>query len=181
MKTNLMGQAAAVGVLMLFGATAARANSIFCVTIKSASGQVFEGTATNPCATRIRGLTFDYGVISPRTMATGQATGRRMHKAVRITKEWDGASVQLFNAIVRNETLATVVFDFFVISPTTGATVLDHSITLRNALVTSIEHKQDAMQATKAGSVRGLENVEFVFQSIDLDDHKSETSASDSL
>ena len=174
------GLAGAVGVLLLFGATAAKADSIFCVTIKSASGQVFGGTATNPCANRIQGLTFDYGVTTPRDVSSARTAGRRVHKAVRITKEWDTASVHLFNALVRNESLATVVFDFFATSPTTGASVLDHTITLRNAVVTSIEHKSDAMQASKAGN-RALENVEFAFQGIDIDDHKSKTSATDSM
>lgn len=175
------GLAGAVGMLLLFGAASARADLVFCVTIKSASGQAFEGTATNPCAKRIQGLTFDYGVTKPSDVSTARAAGRRVHKAVRITKEWDTASVHLFNALVRNELLTTVVFDFFVVSPATGANVLDHTITLRNASVTSIDYKNDAIQATKTSSAPGLENVEFVFQSIDIDDHKSKTSASDSM
>ena len=141
MEMKSTGLAAAAGVLMLFGATAARADSIFCVTIKSTAGQAFEGTATNPCANRIQGLTFDYGVTTARDVSTARAAGRRTHKPVRITKEWDTASVHLFNALVRNETLATVVFDFFVVNPVTGANSLDHTITLRNASVTSIDHK----------------------------------------
>lgn len=179
MKTK-SGLAAAVGVLMLFGATAARADLVFCVSITSVSGQKIEGTATNPCATRIRGLTFDYGVTKPWDVSTGRS-GPRTHKAVRIAKEWDAASVHIFNALVRNEPLETVVFDFFVISAATGANVLDHTITLRNASVTSIEHKNDAMVTSKGSSSPGLENVEFAFQGIDLDDHKSKTSATDSL
>ena len=36
-----------------------------------------------------------YEVISPRDLATGQASGKRMHKPMVITKEWGAASPQL--------------------------------------------------------------------------------------
>jgi hypothetical protein len=34
-------------------------------------------------------IKLEFEVMHPRDMASGQATGRRMHGAVRITKEWD--------------------------------------------------------------------------------------------
>ncbi|WP_028968777.1 type VI secretion system tube protein Hcp [Sphingomonas sp. URHD0057] len=36
-----------------------------------------------------------YQVISPRDQASGQATGKRMHKPFTIVKEWDAATPQL--------------------------------------------------------------------------------------
>lgn len=39
--------------------------------------------------------TAQYQVISPRDIATGQASGKRMHKPFTIVKEWGAASPQL--------------------------------------------------------------------------------------
>lgn len=36
-----------------------------------------------------------YQIVSPRDAASGQASGKRMHKPVTITKEWGAASPQL--------------------------------------------------------------------------------------
>lgn len=36
-----------------------------------------------------------YQIVSPRDVATGQASGKRMHKPFVITKEWGAASPQL--------------------------------------------------------------------------------------
>lgn len=39
-----------------------------------------------------------YQIKAPRDMATGQASGRRMHKPLTVVKEWDAASPQLMAA-----------------------------------------------------------------------------------
>jgi hypothetical protein len=40
-------------------------------------------------------VSFEYNVKSPRDVATGQSSGKRTHKPIRIVKEWDAASPQL--------------------------------------------------------------------------------------
>ena len=40
----------------------------------------------------------DHSIVSPRDSASGQATGKRIHKPFKITKEVDKASVPLFCA-----------------------------------------------------------------------------------
>lgn len=183
MKTKSTGLAAAVAVLMLFGATTAQAALSPCVTITGEQQGIFKAPGVGGlCAQNIEVYAFDYGVISPRDISTGRATGPRMHKAVRITKAWGAASPQLFSALMRNEVLTTVVFDFFSPSTTSsvGSIVLDHTIKLTNAFVTSIEHKIDNVKDPAKMMNPAWENVEFVFQSIELIDHQSKGSVKDS-
>jgi len=181
MKTKAIGLAVAVCVLMLFGATAAQAAQRFCVSITGANQGPFKAqTMIATCANKIEGFTFDYGVVIPRDPATGRALGK-VHKPVRIKKEWGAPSPQLFQALTRNELLTAVVIDFFGNDPT-GQIVLDHTIKLTNAFVTSIEHHSDALLvAPNMPLLPAMETVEFVFQQIELIDHKSKSGAIDSL
>src|SRR5690349_9689461 len=57
-------------------------------------------------------LTFSYGVESPRDISSGQASGKRQHQPVTITKEWGASSPQLFQALWTNEVLDSVVIEF---------------------------------------------------------------------
>jgi type VI secretion system Hcp family effector len=52
---------------------------------------------------------FEFGVQSPRDAASGQASGKRQHKPIIITKEWGAASPQLFQALCTNEVLDSIV------------------------------------------------------------------------
>src|SRR5689334_16128763 len=60
----------------------------------------------------LTGISFHYAVSSPRDMASGQASGRRQHQPVVFVKEWGAASPQLFQALVTNEVLKSVRFEF---------------------------------------------------------------------
>jgi type VI secretion system Hcp family effector len=57
-------------------------------------------------------LTFSYGVESPRDISTGQASGKRQHQPIVITKEWGASLPQLFQALWSNEVLTSVVIQF---------------------------------------------------------------------
>src|SRR5215472_464779 len=62
-------------------------------------------------------LSFAQEVVSPRDLATGQASGKRQWKPVKITKEWGAADPQIFAACVTNEVLPEVVFEFTKTNP----------------------------------------------------------------
>src|ERR1700758_2744129 len=66
---------------------------------------------------RIPGLRFEFETISPRDAASGLPPGKRQHKPVVITKEWGAASPQLYQALVTNEVLSTVLFEFLKTDP----------------------------------------------------------------
>jgi type VI secretion system (T6SS) effector Hcp len=85
----------------------------FYITIEGSKQGVFKGSAGSGDAKvarsahkqRIAGIKFLSETTSPRDTATGQASGKRIHKPISITKQWDAASPQLFQALVNNETL----------------------------------------------------------------------------
>jgi type VI secretion system secreted protein Hcp len=108
---------------------------------------------------------FQYAIVSPRDPASGQATGKRQHKPIVITKLWGASSPQLYQAMVNNEVLAEVNIDFYEPSfRGDGRIVLGHSIKLSNANITEISYNTE-----DAGSngLRQLETVSFTFQKIE--------------
>jgi type VI secretion system secreted protein Hcp len=180
MNQKVIGLVVAVCALLLFDVAAAQAAMRFCVSITGVKQGQFRAQGTVPyCGKSIEGVAFHYSVVSPRDLATGQATGKRAHKPVRIQKEWGAASPQLFQALAQNEPLTAVVVDFFSTDPT-GKTLLDHTIKLTNAFVASIEHHSDSLAVPPQPSLPAMETVEFVFQQIELIDHKSKSGAMDS-
>jgi type VI secretion system secreted protein Hcp len=82
-------------------------------------------------------LSFQMGVQSPRDAATGQASGKRQHQPLTITKEWGAASPQLFRALTSNETLQSVEIQFTRTSET-GAEQVYETIKLTNAVISKI-------------------------------------------
>ncbi len=119
----------------------------------------------------ITGLAFEYAVTSPRAAGSGQATGRRQHSPITITKRWGAATPQLFQALVTNELLKSVLIEFVKTSPQ-GKEVVYHTVKLTNANVVSIEQYANPED-------RELEEVSISFQKIEIDNKDGGTSAVD--
>src|SRR5262249_50614459 len=60
-----------------------------------------------------RVLKFSYSVVSPRDVFTSQASSKRQHKPVVVTREPGAASPQFFTALATNEVLKSVVIRFW--------------------------------------------------------------------
>jgi type VI secretion system secreted protein Hcp len=95
---------------------------------------------------------------SPRDPASGQATGRRQHGLLVVTKPLDKASVRLRHAWVTNEALKEVTLQLVQPSPKGGELVV-LSVTLKNAAVANLELSLSA-------NGPALENVSFAYQEI---------------
>ncbi|MGH8103043.1 MAG: type VI secretion system tube protein TssD [bacterium] len=120
---------------------------------------------------------FNYEVTSPRDAATGMATGKRQHKPITIIKEWGAASPLIFKALVNNEVLSKVAFEFSRINPQ-GQNEVYYTITLTNAMVSSI--KQSCPQAAGGGKCTApVEEVSFTFQKIEMENKIAKTMAVD--
>jgi type VI secretion system secreted protein Hcp len=153
----------------------------FYVSIEGQKQGKFKGEAAfSKLATgKITGVSFFYETISPRDAATGQATGKRQHKPVRFTKEWGAASPQLFSALVENENLKSVLFEF-VRPDVKGVESVHYTIKLTNASISRIASLLDL--TSRSGSRfdgHELETVELTFETIELEDKSSNTTASD--
>ena len=117
---------------------------------------------------------------SPRDAATGQASGKRMHKPILVTKEWGAASPQLFQALVTNENLKSVLFEF-VKTNAQGEEEIYHTIKLTNAAVSNIKAYLDLTDTTgDPYDAHELEDVSFVFQKIEMENKEGKTQAVDS-
>jgi type VI secretion system secreted protein Hcp len=129
---------------------------------------------------KIAGVRFLAESSSPRDVATGYASGKRTHKPITITKGWGAASPQLFQALVTNESLKSVLFEF-VKTNSKGEEEIYHTIKLTNAAVSNIKSYLDLTDATgDAYDAHELEDVSFVFQKIEIENKEGQTQAVDS-
>ena len=120
-----------------------------------------------------RVLKFSYSVVSPRDVSTGQASGKRQHKPIVITREPGAASPQFFTALVTNEVLKQVVIKFLRGDVKTGVSEVQQIITLTNATVSDFRQYV-------GDDGRWLEDVAFVFQQMQIENKPGKTMAVDS-
>jgi type VI secretion system secreted protein Hcp len=119
-------------------------------------------------------VAIEHGIESPRDAATGQASGKRQHKPIKITKETDASSPQLARAAAGRETLREVVIEFVRTGPKGGEQVYQ-TITLTNALLTSVQRAQG--RASK--EPRPHEELTFTYQKIEVKNSNGKVSAGD--
>lgn len=113
---------------------------------------------------------FYYEIVSPRDVATGQASGKRQHKPVQIVKAWDASSPQFFHALVNNEVLKSVTIDFVAGEETW------YTVRLLNVIVSDIHQFYGD---PKDASAQPMEEVSFTFQKIEIENRTAKTSATD--
>jgi type VI secretion system secreted protein Hcp len=107
---------------------------------------------------RIAVIAVSHEIVTPRDMASGQATGKRQHQPVVITKELDRATVPLRQMLVGNEPVKECELQFWRPSPTGGETQY-FTIRLTNAAIVSIDME---MANNKHADLAGLETFEQV-------------------
>ena len=147
------------------------------MSIKGTKQGQFKGQSTDPRRNGkwIEILEFSHPVQVPYDANSGQATGKRQHKPLTITKEWGAASPQLLNAHWKNEVLTEVVIEI-VGQPDKGAQEkVVETITLTNAVITG--HQPHVGAAAKGGG--NLTDFNFVFQKIVVSNLSASKSAKD--
>ncbi|MBN2719429.1 MAG: type VI secretion system tube protein Hcp [Deltaproteobacteria bacterium] len=163
------------------------ASNIF-VKIKGSTQGNFK---SNP-KTGIPVLGYQHQIESPKDMASGRAKGSRQHGAITIVKEWDASSPQLFQALVTNEQLKEVTFEFKK-TDSSGQQVVYYKIKLTNASVSKIEYrsgtendatvsastKSTSAKSAAANATGELEYVSYTYQKIDVESVEGSTAASD--
>ena len=153
------------------------------VKIKGSKQGQFKGETTvkSAGAGAIPVLRFASNAQAPRDAATGQASGKRQWQPIRITKEWGAASPQLLTALATNEVLPTVAFEFWR-TDKSGKEELHYKITLQNATISTIGAFFDRTGPTGAPfGGHELEDVEFTFQSITVEDVAGKSTAGDNV
>jgi type VI secretion system secreted protein Hcp len=151
----------------------------FYVTIQGTTQGTFKGQGVGPNKGKISGVAFSYGVETPVDEGTGAPSGKRQHKPIIITKEWDAASPQLYQAIVTNETLKSVLCEFVNVNAA-GVEQVAFTIELTNAAI--VDFDGSVQFGEKGGPVidtRELESISLVFQKITITSVTGDTTTTD--
>jgi type VI secretion system secreted protein Hcp len=152
------------------------------VSVKGAKqGQFKAETTREKAADRIEVTGFAYEVTSPRDAASGQASGKRQHKPLQITKAIGASSPQFFQALTTNEPLQSVVLEFTK-TDKNGEEYVFFTIKLVNATVNSIrQHTPENASGGKdaAGAAVPVEEISFTFQRIEMESKDGKTMAAD--
>jgi type VI secretion system secreted protein Hcp len=131
-----------------------------------------------PAEKWIRCSQFLLSLTSPRDAATGMASGKRQYAPIVITKEWDAASPQIFQAASTNEVLAQVELEFLRPSPT-GVDTVFQTITLTNATISAVKQYMGFPDAGEPPNPHPQEDVSFTFQKIEITNAEGRTMAVD--
>jgi type VI secretion system secreted protein Hcp len=105
-------------------------------------------------------------IVSPRDPASGQATGKRQHQPLSITKELDRASVPMRSMLVNNEACKEWELQFWRSLPT-GAEAAYLTIRLTNAAIAAIDMEMPNNTRPDTMKLETFEVVTFVYQKIE--------------
>lgn len=110
-------------------------------------------------------------IISPRDVASGQASGKRQHQPFIITKEVDRSSPLLHTAMTGNEPFTEWELQFWrpSLTPTAGAGVekQHYTVKLTNATIASIAFTMPNNKDPNLFKLAEYEVVAFVYQRIE--------------
>ena len=122
---------------------------------------------------------FELGVEIPTDPQSGQPTGRRVHKGVRVVKYIDKSSPLLMQAIATGEQLTTVGLQLFR-TAASGTQEHYYSITLNEAsLVKCRPYFPNALDADST-AYSHMEELHFQYKGIEVTHELGGTSGSDS-
>jgi type VI secretion system secreted protein Hcp len=134
------------------------------LTLKGAKQGDIKGSVTQKGREGMIALiSVSYGVETPIDAASGEASGKRQHQPVRITKEVDQTTPQLFEALVINETLTAKIEFWRPMADGSGTLAPVFTISLVNAFISSIK-----AASPEAPDSEELEEVQFVYQKIEV-------------
>jgi len=157
----------------------------FYVSIEGTKQGKFKGESPREIwKDKIPGLSYSHQIQSPRDLATGQASGKRQHGPITITKEWGASTPQSFQALVTNEVLTSVLFEFIHTTPD-GSEEVYHTVKLTNATVSSVNYttgqgeSAESAKTASAYDTHELELVSFTYQRIETENLPGKTSAVD--
>ena len=169
-KSGLGIALAAAFCLTLLGSPAYGAEKYYLKMEGTKQGPFKGGVARNG-SRWIEIVAFSAGVITPRDASTGQASGKRQHKPISITKEVDEASPQIFRAATTNEVLKDVVIQSVRPGPE-GKEQVYQTITLTNAVISEVKKLSGKNKNEQ-------ERFELTFQKIMVTNLQGKTTATD--
>ena len=177
MKTMILPAVLALGAALLSACPAQAADEFF-VAINGAKQGLFHGeSAQKGHEGQIPGLKYDYSATVPTSNGGGGGSvGKLHHTPVVFEKEWGAATTQIYQALVTNERLKSVTFEFFS-ADLEGLERPAFRVTLTNALVVSIHQHVGDTRHDSTLDTRRYEDVSLSFQTIMIEDETSSVRA----
>jgi type VI secretion system secreted protein Hcp len=148
------------------------------VTIEGTKQGKFKTEGGPQFGDRIPVLRFTYEIISPRDLNTGQASGKRQHRPVTITKDWNASSPQFFQAVTTNEPLKSVLIEVFRTNPG-GAEEVVATIRLTDAAIARFRSAVSDSTSGDGPAGRLLDQVDFTFRKIEIANPVAKIGATD--
>ncbi len=111
-------------------------------------------------------IALSHDVVTPRDPATGEATGKRQHRPLIITKELDAATSPLHSVQASNENLKEWELQFWRPSAT-GAEQQHFTIRLTNSSIASIHTEMPNNKHPDLMKLETFEEVAFTYQRIE--------------
>jgi type VI secretion system secreted protein Hcp len=146
----------------------------FHVAAKGAKQGQFKGDGL-PDKDKIVGLGFSGGVSL--ASATGQLSGRRQYSPIVFTKPWGPSSPQFIQALINNEQLSSVVFEFLRTTPE-GVESVHYRVTLTGATVVGVQQSAGNL-LSRTPACPELDEISLNFRKIVIEDVASKTQVSD--
>jgi type VI secretion system secreted protein Hcp len=121
---------------------------------------------------------FSHEVIIPRDPQSGQPTGARVHRPMKVTKVFDKASPLILAALTSGELLSKVTIQWY---RTSAAGTQEHYYTteLQDAIIVSVNDYMYNCQDPANSHFTHLEDVEFTYRKITWTHEVCGTSGSD--
>lgn len=141
-------------------------------TLRGEARDARRGGLWTPC------VRYFYQVTSPQDAISGMASGRKQRSPVTFTKEWGGSSPQLYQAMVNNEILKTVIFEFARVAPS-GEEHIFQKVTLSDATISSIRQFVNYPADGAPPDPHALEDVSLVFRMIRIESEDGSTAVVD--
>jgi type VI secretion system secreted protein Hcp len=157
------------------------------MSITGSKQGAFKGESMqDPRKHKIAILSLAYELSSPRDPRTGQASGKRQHQPITIVKDLGAASPQIFQALITNEVLTEILFEFYAITAQ-GVEELWYTIKCANGSVANLrlysaDRKGEAFSLgnrPESSETAELEEVSFTFQTIQVEHQATQTTAVD--
>ena len=114
---------------------------------------------------KIAVIAVSHEIVSPRDATTGQATGKRQHRPLLITKELDRSSVPLRQMLIGNEPAKD--WELQLYRPISGTETLYLTIRLTDAAIASIEMQMPNNRDVALTNRETFEEIAFVYSKIE--------------
>jgi type VI secretion system secreted protein Hcp len=109
---------------------------------------------------------FSHDLVVPRDPASGQASGKRMHKPVTITKDVDKSTPLLYQALIANENLPEWELQFWQTTTSTGGEQQYYTVSLANSSISSIGQRMANNKDPNVTRYEVYEEIAFTYQRI---------------